>query len=217
MGNGIHKKKKKRGGNCISHLRKSNTFVKKADVKLHSWPADPIRTIPTTRYMITSRELLWSGRLILLSCSWPSWMLAAEEEDDDDVISRFTIMSDQRKPNCFCWRHRQRVEGRSRTPICYGPALARGVKWRIYYHPPAKGGCALTSDGNLSVILWDEGDQRFVCFMCPLGEMPIKACNVLDMWERIIFDAVTRDVALVMHLLPQTRPWNRTQIGGRPK
>lgn len=163
-------KKKKKGGNCISHLRKSNTFVKKADVKLHSWPADPIRTIPTTRYMITSRELLWSGRLILLSCSWPSWILAAEEEEeDDDVISCFTIMSDQRKPNCFCWRHRQRVEGRSRTPICYGPALARGVKWRIYYHPPAKGGCALTSDGNLSVILWDEGDQRFGLFHVPIG------------------------------------------------
>lgn len=38
--------------------------------------------------------------------------------------------------------------------------------------------------------------RGLVCFMCPLGEMPIKACNVLDMWERIIFNAVTRDVAL---------------------
>lgn len=37
----------------------------------------------------------------------------------DNVISRFTIMPDHRKPNCFCWRRTQQVEERMITQMLH--------------------------------------------------------------------------------------------------
>ena len=51
MGNGIHKKKKKKKKEETAFYiwkKKCNIWVKKADMKVYSWPVDPICTIPTT-------------------------------------------------------------------------------------------------------------------------------------------------------------------------